>query len=74
MGVALYTYLNEDELCATVDNKIVYIRPFKSGTVTCDSMVINRGKRLAMVEPEIKQGRTVVTTYPLIYPILVRLV
>ena len=60
MGAALYTCLYEDELCTTVDNKIVYMKPVKSGTITCDSRVINRGKRLAMVEAEVKQGEKLV--------------
>ncbi len=60
MGAALYTWLYEDELCSTVDNKIVYMKPVKSGTITCESRVINRGKRLAMVEAEIKQGEKLI--------------
>lgn len=53
MGGALYTRLDENELCATVEIKIVYFRPVTSGTVTCDTKVIHKGKTIAFLESEI---------------------
>jgi acyl-CoA thioesterase len=56
MGGALYSRLKEDELCSTVEIKIVYFRPVVSGTLTCNSEVIRRGRRLAFTESEIRRG------------------
>lgn len=53
MGGALYTRLDEDELCATVEIKIAYFRPVTSGTVICDTKVVHKGKTLAFLESEI---------------------
>lgn len=56
MGAALYSSLAEDEMCSTIETKIVYFKAVKSGTVTCTSKVIHRGKRIAVLESELKQG------------------
>ena len=56
MGGALHSRLKEGELCSTVEIKIVYFRPVVSGTLSCDSEVIRRGKRLAFTESEIHRG------------------
>ncbi|UCF60315.1 MAG: PaaI family thioesterase [Anaerolineaceae bacterium] len=56
MGGAVYSRLKGDELCSTVEIKIVYFRPVVSGTLTCDSEVIRRGRRLAFIESEIRRG------------------
>ena len=56
MGGAVYSCLNEDELCATVEIKIVYMAPVSSGRLTCDTRVVHRGKRIAMLESEVKNG------------------
>jgi acyl-CoA thioesterase len=60
MGGALYSRLKGDELCSTVEIKIVYFRPVTSGTLTCDSEVIRRGRRLAFTESEIRRGNRLV--------------
>jgi acyl-CoA thioesterase len=56
MGSALYSSLAEDEMCSTIETKIVYFKAVKSGTVTCTSKVIHRSKRIAVLESELKQG------------------
>jgi acyl-CoA thioesterase len=56
MGTALYSSLAEDEMCSTIETKIVYFKAVKSGTVTCTSKVIHRSKRIAVLESELKQG------------------
>lgn len=56
MGGALYSRLKEDELCSTVEIKIVYFRPVASGMLTCGSQLIRRGKSLAFIESEILRG------------------
>jgi len=60
MGAALYTSMDEDELCATIEIKIVYFRAVTSGTLTCDTKLIHRSKRIAALESEIKQGERLV--------------
>lgn len=54
MGAALYSLLGEDELCTTVEIKISYFKSVTSGTLVCDTSVINRTKRIAVMESEIK--------------------
>lgn len=54
MGAAVYTVLGEGESCATIEVKIVYLSPVRDGIVTCDSRVINRGKRVIALESEIR--------------------
>jgi len=60
MGGAVYSCLNEDELCATVEIKIAYMAPVTSGRLTCDTRVVHRGKRIAILESEVKNGEQVV--------------
>jgi acyl-CoA thioesterase len=60
MGGALYPDLGDDELCATIEIKIIYFAAVTSGTLVCDTRVIHRGKRVAILESEIKNdGRLV---------------
>ena len=60
MGGALYSCLKKEELCATVEVKINYFKAVRMGTLTCDTKVINKGKRIAVMESEIiNEGETV---------------
>ena len=54
MGSALYATLNEDELCSTVETQIIYFKAVKSGKLICDTKIIHRSKRYAVLESEIK--------------------
>jgi acyl-CoA thioesterase len=56
MGAAVYSTLDEEELCATVEIKISYVTAVKSGHLACDSRVIDRRRRLATIESEIMNG------------------
>jgi len=60
MGAALYTCIDEDELCATIETKIVYFKPVTSGRLTCDTRVVHRSKRIATLESEIKDDRQLI--------------
>lgn len=55
MGAALCSLLDEDEMYRTIETKIVYFRSAASGTLTCDTKVIHRSRRLAALESEISQ-------------------
>lgn len=60
MGAALYTRLQEEEACATIEMKINYLAAVTEGTLTCDARVIHKGKRIAVLESEImNDGRLV---------------
>jgi len=54
MGGALYPCLDDDELCATIEIKIVYFKAVTSGTLTCDTRIVHRSKKIAALESEIK--------------------
>lgn len=56
MGAALYPSLSEGELCATIEIKMNYFAPVFDGNLICNTQVINRGKKVAHLESELKQG------------------
>ncbi len=53
MGAALYPCLQEGESCSTIENKIVYFKPVKTGELTCDTHLVHKGKTVAILESEI---------------------
>lgn len=60
MGAALLSCIDADEQCSTIEIKIVYLKSAKSGTLTCDTKVIHKSKRIATLESEIKnEGRLI---------------
>jgi acyl-CoA thioesterase len=60
MGGAMYTVMEKEELCATIEIKIVYFKAVRSGTLVCDTRIISRGRRVAALESEItNDGRLV---------------
>lgn len=60
MGDALYTVLGERESCATIEIKINYLKPVADGKLVCTTRVVQRGRRVAVLESELRQGRTLV--------------
>lgn len=56
MGAALYPMLSEGEYCATIEIKITYFSAFREGRLMCETKVLKRGKRIAMLESELKVG------------------
>jgi len=56
MGGALYTRLDSDELCATIEIKINYFSAIRSGELICDTQLIHRGKRTAALDSSVRQG------------------
>ncbi len=53
MGGALYSLLEENELCTTVEIKIVYFSAVRAGALRCETRVLQRRARLAVLESEI---------------------
>lgn len=62
MGAALHQMLSEGELCATINCSISYFKSVNSGTVSCVSKVINRGRSIATLESEIWNADSLVAT------------
>jgi acyl-CoA thioesterase len=56
MGGALSTLLEEDERCSTLEIKINYLKSMRSGLLSCDTKVIQKGKNIAFLESEIKNS------------------
>ena len=56
MGGAVYTVMEKDELCATIEIKITYFKAVKEGSLICDTRIVSRGKRVAALESEITSG------------------
>ncbi|MBA7596763.1 hypothetical protein ES703_03750 [subsurface metagenome] len=61
MGGALYSLLEKDELCATVEIKITYFKPVREGNLICDTTVIHKGKSLGILESNILNNGTLVS-------------
>lgn len=60
MGAALYPDLAEDEQCATIEVKINYLRPVRSGRVTCETTLLRKGRSVAYLESDLsRDGETV---------------
>ena len=53
MGGALYSCMEHDELCATVEIQIIYFKAVTSGTLTCNTRVLHRTRTLAALESEV---------------------
>jgi acyl-CoA thioesterase len=60
MGVAIYKSLEKGQRCATIEIKITYLRPVVSGRLICETQVIQRGRRFAFVESEVRNADRIV--------------
>lgn len=56
MGAALYTLLDDAESCATIEIKIVYLASVREGRLECVNTVLNKGRRVAALESEVRSG------------------
>jgi acyl-CoA thioesterase len=57
MGAALYTTLEPGENCATIEIKIHFLRPVSKGKIRCSTRLVQRGRRIAVLEAHISVGR-----------------
>ena len=53
MGAALWSILDEDEICKTVEVKISYLKPAFPGTLTCEAQAIGRTRKIGTAESEV---------------------
>lgn len=60
MGGALYSCMEENELCATIEIQVVYFKAVRAGTLTCDTRILHRSRRIASLESEITNGDSLV--------------
>lgn len=56
MGAAVYPYLEENELCSTLEIKISYLRSVRSGILTCDTKAVHKGKNVIFLESVVKNS------------------
>lgn len=56
MGAALHSLLDEGEVCATIEIKIVYLKAVTSGILTCESKVLSKEADLAVMESDVRNG------------------
>lgn len=59
MGAALYPTLDEDDLPSTIQLTINYFRPVETGSVTCETTLINRSRSLAYFESKLSNEKEV---------------
>ncbi len=60
MGGALYSCMEEDALCATLEIQIIYFKAVTSGTLTCNTRIIHRTRGIAALESEISNEGSLV--------------
>jgi len=58
MGAALFTTLAPGEYCATIEIKIHFLQPVAKGKIRCTTRVVQRGRRIAVLESHLSVGRT----------------
>jgi acyl-CoA thioesterase len=54
MGAAIHSVLERGSACVTIELKMNYLKPVREGRVICTAKVIQCGKRIAVVEAEVK--------------------
>lgn len=63
MSAALVSLMKDDELARTVQLQINYLAAAQSGMLTCESRVIQKGRKIATVESEVlNEGNLVAKT------------
>lgn len=60
MGYAVYSTLAHGESCATIELKMVYLKPVPGGRVRCASRLVHRGRRIAVLEAELTRDKQLV--------------
>jgi uncharacterized protein (TIGR00369 family) len=56
MGAALRAHLAEDERMTTVEIKINYLVAVTSGSLICQSRLLHKSRKLAVLESEVRSG------------------
>jgi acyl-CoA thioesterase len=56
MGGALMSLLGDGQLCATIEIKMMYLKPAGHHDLVCNTEVIKQGRRVAILESEVFSG------------------
>lgn len=60
MGAAVHSRMSRDERCTTVEIKINYFHAPTSGLLSCETRVVHKGRKIGVMESEIRnEGRPV---------------
>jgi acyl-CoA thioesterase len=70
MGAALYTLLEADETCTTIEVKMNFLRPVTQGRLACETHVLRRGRSTAVLESRLLSGESLVAVALGTYAIL----
>jgi len=54
MGAALFSIIEETDRVQTLETQIIYFKSAGSGVLVCDTRVLNRSRRIATLESEVK--------------------
>ncbi len=60
MGAALFSILEPQERCSTIEVKINYFKPVLEGVVACRSQVVHRGRTVANIDSVLTVDGTLV--------------
>lgn len=60
MGAALFSTLDETQICATIEIKINFFKPVMGGVLQCHAVTIHRGKTVANMEANVWLGELLV--------------
>lgn len=62
MAMALMSTLESGQAASTIELKMSYLAPVRSGTMRCEGGVVRRGKRIAFMEAQVHVDDTLVAT------------
>ena len=60
MAHALASTIDRGQTCATIEIKMVYLKPVIEGRVRCVSKIVHRGARIGVLESSLSCSRTLV--------------
>jgi len=60
MAMALWPMLDADLPFTTIEIKMSYFKAVTGGTLVCTTTVVNKGRRIAFLESEIRDGARIV--------------
>ena len=72
MGASLVATLKPGEGCATIEMKINYLKAVFGGKIESSTRVLQKGKRIAVLESQLRQGADVVAIATSTYAIFER--
>jgi len=62
MGGALMSLLGDGQHCATIEIKMMYLKPAGHHDLVCNTEVIKQGRRVAILESEVFSGGELIAT------------